>query len=134
VWFWPWPVSPALVAIPRGTHSRTLSSSCPGWDSRPLLGQRNHGFLSGSELRLRVVSRGSGCERCRPRSAGRARHRCPAALARCERGPCRGRGDGHPLPLTALLPSPGLKLERNGSIFYSFRGEGKLQNEDDLKE
>lgn len=45
-----------------------------------------------------------------------------------------GEWQQHPLPLAGRLPSPGLKLERNGSIFYSFRGEGKLQNEDDLKE
>lgn len=32
-----------------------------------------------------------------------------------------------------LLPSPALKLDRNRSIFHSFRGEGKLQEEDDLK-
>lgn len=34
----------------------------------------------------------------------------------------------------AASASPWLKLERNGSILDSFRGEGKLRNEDDLKE
>lgn len=116
-----------------------LTGCCPGWDSLCFFEGRNSSSASwgpGAEwFWLWQVSRRSGHRL--QHFPGRDQY--PASHAPTpngeERGQARaGGGKRHPLPLPGLLPSPRLKLERNGSIFDSFRGEGKLQNEDDLKE
>lgn len=126
-WRW-WQPLPPATAVLAGT-----TFTCSGAETVTSLS------VGGLELCIfgcgRVSGR-SGCEHCLLHFPGRDQYsEQPHALRGEAHGQaCAESGERHPLPLPGLLPSPRLKLERNGSIFYSFRGEGKLQNEDGLKE